>query len=48
LGTHHEQKCNIQADKGLAVSGVVDFANYKQALHHFVARSKEGKLAPVG
>jgi hypothetical protein len=48
LGTQHEQRCNIQADKRLAASGVAGFANYERARHNFLAMGKEGKLAQVG
>jgi hypothetical protein len=37
-----------QADKGMVVNGVVDFATYERALRHFVALGENGKLVRVG
>lgn len=38
----------FQSDKGIAVTGVVDFSTYERALRNFVSLSSEGKLAQVG
>lgn len=38
----------FQADSGMVVSGVVDFASYERALRNFVALGQEGKLVQVG
>jgi hypothetical protein len=38
----------FQADSGLAVTGVVDFATYERALRGFVALSASGQLSQVG
>ena len=38
----------FQADKGMVVNGVVDFATYERVLRHFVALGESGKLVRVG
>ena len=38
----------FQADAGLAVTGVVDFATYERALRNFVSLNAEGQLLQVG
>ena len=38
----------FQADAGMVVSGVVDFATYERVLRNFVALDKEGRLVQVG
>jgi Domain of unknown function (DUF4384)/Putative peptidoglycan binding domain len=38
----------FQADKGMVVTGVVDFPTYERALRNFVALGKDGKLMQVG
>jgi Domain of unknown function (DUF4384)/Putative peptidoglycan binding domain len=38
----------FQADKGMVVTGVVDFPTYERALRNFVALGADGKLAQVG
>lgn len=38
----------FQADSGIVVSGVVDFATYERALRNFVALGPEGKLVQIG
>lgn len=38
----------FQADSGMVVSGVVDFATYERALRNFVALGADGKLVRVG
>jgi hypothetical protein len=38
----------FQSDKGLVVTGVVDFPTYERALRNFVALSGDGKLVQVG
>jgi hypothetical protein len=38
----------FQADKGMVVTGVVDFPTYERALRNFVALGTDGKLAQVG
>lgn len=38
----------FQADSGMVVSGVVDFATYERALSDFVALGPDGKLQRVG
>lgn len=38
----------FQADSGLAVTGVVDFATYERALRGFVSLSASGQLSQVG
>ena len=38
----------FQADSGLAVTGVVDFATYERALRGFVALNVNGQLSQVG
>lgn len=38
----------FQADTGIVVSGVVDFATYERALRDFVALNTDGSLARIG
>jgi hypothetical protein len=38
----------FQADKGMVVTGVVDFPTYERALRNFVTLNKDGKLVQVG
>lgn len=38
----------FQADNGMVVTGVVDFATYERALRHFVGLSADGTLARIG
>jgi Domain of unknown function (DUF4384) len=38
----------FQADKGMVVTGVVDFPTYERALRNFVSLNKDGKLVQVG
>ncbi len=38
----------FQADKGMVVSGVVDFPTYERALRNFVALGTDGNLVQVG
>jgi Domain of unknown function (DUF4384)/Putative peptidoglycan binding domain len=38
----------FQADKGMVVTGVVDFPTYERALRNFVALGTDGKLIQVG
>ena len=38
----------FQADTGMVVTGVVDFATYERALRNFVVLGSDGKLAQVG
>jgi len=38
----------FQADKGMVVSGVVDFPTYERALRHFVSLTPDGTLSRVG
>ena len=38
----------FQADSGLAVTGIVDFATYERALRDFVSLSADGQLRQVG
>ena len=38
----------FQADTGMVVSGVVDFATYERVLRNFVALDADGKLVQVG
>lgn len=38
----------FQADSGIVVSGVVDFATYERALRNFVTLNKEGQMVQVG
>ena len=38
----------FQADTGLAVSGVVDFATYERALRNFVSLNANGQLLQIG
>ncbi|WP_311220878.1 MULTISPECIES: DUF4384 domain-containing protein [unclassified Acidovorax] len=38
----------FQADQGMVVSGVVDFATYERAMRSFVALGPDGKLVRVG
>lgn len=38
----------FQADAGMVVSGVVDFATYERVLRNFVALDKDGALVQVG
>ena len=38
----------FQADAGMVVSGVVDFATYERVLRNFVTLDKEGRLVQVG
>jgi hypothetical protein len=38
----------FQADKGMVVTGVVDFPTYERALRNFVALGADGRLAQVG
>ena len=38
----------FQADSGMVVSGIVDFATYERALRNFVTLNKEGQMVQVG
>ena len=38
----------FQADSGMVVSGVVDFATYERALRNFVTLDKDGQMVQVG
>ncbi|MBY0411217.1 MAG: DUF4384 domain-containing protein [Burkholderiaceae bacterium] len=38
----------FQADQGIVVTGVVDFATYERALRHFVGLAADGTLVRVG
>lgn len=38
----------FQADRGLVVSGTIDFPTYEAALNHFVALAEDGSLTRIG
>ena len=38
----------FQADRGLTVSGTIDFPTYEAALNHFVALAEDGSLTRIG
>ena len=52
LSTNHPTMrralARFQTDRGLTVSGTVDFPTYEAALNHFVALSTDGSLTRIG
>ena len=52
LSTNHptirRALARFQADRGLTVSGTIDFPTYEAALNHFVALAEDGSLTRIG